>query len=104
MDAADRIVEEFNRLVALGRESIRGCSLQEQFVYYVVTVRCEIDMNGFADVFVQCLDPTEVGIFLVALDTLEERPLADEFRRAFECIRREGFYDHGDWNRLSPWS
>lgn len=102
MDAAGRIVQEFNRLVELDRAGIRSSSLKDQFVYYVVAVRCEIDMNGFADVFVQCLEPAEVGIFLAALDTLEERPLADGFRRAFECVRRDGFYDHRDWSRLSP--
>lgn len=102
MDATDRIVEEFNRLVALGRVGVRRRPLPEQFVYYIVAVRCEIDMNGFADVFTQCLNADEVGIFLSALDALKARPLADEFRRAFESIQRGGFYDHGDWERLSP--
>ncbi len=60
MDSRNRIVEEFDRLVALGRRGVASRPLAERVVYYVVATRCEIDIDGFASVYEQ--DLSRVGV------------------------------------------
>jgi hypothetical protein len=101
MNASDRIVEEFNRLVAIGQDRIPDQPHAERVVYFVVATRCEIDMEGFASVFEQAFKPSELRILVEGLHSLGEKYLADEFARGFELLRLEGFYDHMNWNRVS---
>jgi len=101
MDPNDRIVDEFNRLVALGRDRVAMRPLAEQIVYYVVATRCEIDINGFASVYEQDLNPAELEVLIDGLERIGEVELAAHFRRGFETLQSDGFYDHKDWNKLS---
>jgi hypothetical protein len=101
MDATDRIVEEFNRLVALGRDGVARRPAAERIVYYVVATRCEIDIDGFASVYQQDLNPAELAILVDGLNQVGEKELAREFGRGFDLLNADGFYGHMNWNRVS---
>ena len=101
MDATDRIVEEFNRLVALGRGGVAQRPAPEQIVYYVVATRCEIDIDGFVSVYEQDLDPAELAILVDGLNQIGETELAGEFHRGFDLLMQDGFYEHMNWNKVS---
>jgi hypothetical protein len=101
MDATDRIVNEFNRLVEIGREGVAARPFAEQVVYYVVATRCEIDIDGFASVYEQNLNPAEISILVDGLNRMGESEIAAEFRRGFELLNRIGFFDHMNWNLVS---
>jgi hypothetical protein len=102
MDATARIIEVFDRLIAIGREEIVKRPLAKQIVYYVVGSRCEIDINGFSSVYEQYLGPKELKILIEGFEWLSEPGLASEFRLGFELLERDGFYEHMDWGRISP--
>ncbi len=101
MDATDRIVEEFNRLVALGRDGVAKRPAADRIVYFVVATRCEIDIDGFASVYEQDLNPSELAILVEGLNQIGERELAREFRRGFDLLDADGFYEHMNWNKVS---
>ncbi len=94
MDATYRIVEEFNRLVAMGREGVATRPVAERIVFYVVATRCEIDIDGFASVYEQDLNPGELTILISGLSQIGESELAGEFRCGFDLLKRDGFYEH----------
>jgi hypothetical protein len=100
MDATNRIIEEFDRLVALGPSGLAKRPIPERIVFYVVATRCETDINGFASVYQQGLDPTELAILVDGLEQIGENELASEFRRGFELLKLNGYYDHMNWNKL----
>jgi len=102
MDASLRIVEEFDRLVAMGRGGVSKRPLAEQVVYYVVATRCEIDINGFASVYEQGLSLAELELLVGGLQKIGEGELAAEFRRGIELLKSDGFYRHMNWNKVSP--
>ncbi|HEY2588462.1 MAG TPA: hypothetical protein VGI81_22160 [Tepidisphaeraceae bacterium] len=102
MDATQRIIQEFDRLVALGREAVGSRPLAERVVYYVVATRCEIDIDGFAAVYEQDLDLAELEILIDGLGRIGEPELAAEFRRGFESLKADGFYEHMIWKQVSP--
>jgi hypothetical protein len=102
MDATDRIVDEFNRLVSLGRNGVSSRPFAERAVYYIVATRCEIDIDGFESVYEQDLSPAELAILVKGLDQIGENELASEFRRGYELLNADGFYEHLNWNRISP--
>ena len=101
MDATDRIVEEFDRLVALGRDGVAARPPAERIVYYVVATRCEIDIDGFASVYEQDLNPAELEVLIKGLQRVGEPDLAAEFRRGFELLQSDGFYAHMNWNKVA---
>jgi hypothetical protein len=102
MDATDRIVEEFDRLVAMGRDGVATRPLAERIVYYVVATRCEIDIDGFASVYEQDLNPAELDLLIAGLERIGEADIAAQFRRGFDLLKADGFYSHRDWNAVSP--
>ncbi|MDB5356355.1 MAG: hypothetical protein JWN24_2808 [Phycisphaerales bacterium] len=101
MDSSDRIIKEFDRLVALGRNVIRNRSYAEQVLYYVVVARCEADMEGFNSVYEQALDASELKILIEGLRGLGETAMAAEYARGLQLLLKDGFYEHRNWNRVS---
>ena len=94
MDATNRIVEEFNRFVALGRDQMLTLPHQERVVFFIVATRCEIDMEGFASVFEQALSQTELAILIAGLQGIGEQELSAEFARGLEMLVEAGYYEH----------
>lgn len=101
MDASDRITDEYNRMVAMGRTHVADLSYAERIVCVVVMTRCEIDMEGFESVYEQALNASEVSILIDGLTGLGEEKLASEFARGYQLLRQEGFYDHLTWYKIS---
>jgi hypothetical protein len=101
MNATDRIVEEFDRLEAMGRAFIATRPGPERIVYYVVAARCEIDINGFGSLYAQGLDPVELAILIDGLNQIGEGELAGEFRRGFDLLKQSGYCEHRNWNQVS---
>jgi len=101
MNATDRIVEEFDRLVAMGRDGVVTRPAAERIVYYVVATRCEIDIDGFSSVYGQDLNPAELAILVEGLGQVGEHELASEFRRGYNLLNADGFYGHMNWNKVS---
>lgn len=75
--------------------------LAERIIYYVVATRCEIDMDGFASVYEQALNPAELEILINGLRRIGEPEISAEFRRGYELLKAEGFYDHLIWKKVS---
>jgi hypothetical protein len=101
MDATDRIVEQFDRLVALGRIGVAQRPAAERIIYYIVATRCEIDIDGFVSVYEQDLNPAELAILVDGLTQIGETELAGEFHRGFVLLKQHGFYEHMNWNKVS---
>jgi hypothetical protein len=102
MDAIHRIIEEFDRLVALGGDAVAARPLAERVIYYVVATRCEIDINGFVSVYEQLLTPAELEMLISGLQRIGEAELAAEFRRGFQLLESDGFYGHMSWKKVAP--
>src|SRR6476469_7410676 len=101
MDASQRIIDEFDRLIALGHETVLTRPYAERVVYYVVVARCEKDMEGFSSIYEQALTATEMGVLVDGLRQLGEPRLASEFANGLEALTSDGFYTHLNWNRVS---
>jgi hypothetical protein len=101
MDPTDRIIEEFDRLIALGHEKVFSRPYEEQIVYVVVLARCEADMEGFSSVYEQAFTADEMRILIDGLQRLGEQRLASEFEHGFEALQKDGFWQHRNWNRVS---
>jgi hypothetical protein len=101
MDATDRIVVEFNRLTTPGRSGVAVQPRANQFVYYIVATRCEIDIDGFCSVFEQDLNPKELEVLIQGLNAIGEPELASEFMQGYELLNAEGFYGHTNWTMVS---
>jgi hypothetical protein len=101
MDAPDHIVEEFDRLAALGRTGVARRPAAERVVYYVVATRCEIDIDGFSSVYEQDLNAEELATLVDGLNQIDEKELAREFRLGFDLLKADGFYGHMNWDKVS---
>lgn len=101
-EASRRIVEVFDRLVALGRSGVATRPVAERVVYYIVATRCEIDIDGFASVYEQDLSSLELEILIDGLHRIDEEALASEFHRGLTIVTADGFYEHLNWNKVSP--
>jgi hypothetical protein len=101
MDASQRIIKEFDRLIAIGRENVLGRPYAERVVYYVVVARCEADMEGFSSIYEQALTADELGVLVDGLRQLGEPRLASEFASGLEALTKDAFYTHLNWNRVS---
>ena len=97
MDAPTRVAAYFVDLIERCNRSSTGrpTSLpqNDQYIFYVLAVRCEIDMSGFESVFDQLLDETEINILITALNVIGCVTLADSFLIARDRLAAAGFFD-----------
>ena len=95
VDPAEVVAKRFeligDRSKATGRPT--DLSHNEKVIWYLVATRCEIDMEGFESVFDQLLTEMEVLFLIAALGELEEPELAASFTRAYNALKRVGFYE-----------
>lgn len=68
-------------------------SSHERVIYYVVSTRCEMDMNGFGSVFDQLLTEDELVFLIQSLEELGETGLKDSFQAAHEFLTELGFFE-----------
>lgn len=101
MDATDRVAEAFDRLLRLGRNGVSKRPKPERIIFHVVATRCEMDIGGFSSIYEQGLNRDEISTLIDGLNEIGENDLADEFRRGFELLKRDGYYEHTNWNSVS---
>lgn len=93
--SAEKVADEFDKIITKcdsnGRPS--GLSYFERVIYYVVSVRCEMDMNGFASVFEQLLTKEEFEFLIDALNDISEVNLANSFLEAKYLLEEINFYN-----------
>jgi len=92
--AAEVIADHFDHLIQhCDREGRpRGLGYVDRVIYYVVAVRSEMDINGFASVFEQLLSDEELEFFVNALTELQEPKLALSFQRAQHALEASGWW------------
>ncbi|HUG70603.1 MAG TPA: hypothetical protein VMM76_22835 [Pirellulaceae bacterium] len=97
MDASQQVAEYFEALIErCNRDpSARPTNLpkNDQIVYYVISTRCEMDINGFDSVFDQLLTEPELQFLIDSLNELGALRLADLFHRAHSRLQHAGFFD-----------
>lgn len=97
MDASQKLAEYFDTVVERcnGDPSGRPIHLpkHDQIIYYVISTRCEMDMNGFDSVFDQLLTENELCLLINALNQLGAPQLAGSFDQARLRLRNAGFFD-----------
>lgn len=101
MTPADRIAKEFERLSPLGRDGMKSCTFGERMVFDVVSIRCGIDIDGFASAYQQDLTAADLAAFVDGLNRIEEHELAGAFQRGYDLLAKEKFYEDLDWGKVS---
>ena len=97
MDASRLVAEYFETLVercSPGPTARRArLPKNDRVIFYVVSTRCEIDINGFNSVFDQLLTEAELLFLIDALNNLGASKPASLFEQAHSRLRNAGFYD-----------
>ncbi len=97
MDPSDIIAQRCNEITArIGdRDDGRPVGLpdHDRIIYYVLSIRSELDFGGFESVFEQLLTEAELTFVIDALTNLQLVSLADAFRRTYQRLHDVGFYD-----------
>jgi trans-2-enoyl-CoA reductase len=98
MNASEIIAEKFNGLVErYDRDGgLNSFSTAERAIWFLVTTRCEIDINSFNDVFIQSLWKDELEESIVYLRELGIDDIASLFEEAITLLETHGFYVQGD--------
>ena len=97
MNAATSIARRFEDIAERLRGTTGPSNLPraDQIVYYVVAIRCEIDINGFDSVLDQLLDETELDFFCSALTEVGETSLAATWLKIATLLRGAGHWPKG---------
>jgi hypothetical protein len=97
MDASREVAKYFDSLIERCNRDPSGrpknLPKHDQIIFYVISTRCEMDMNGFESVFDQMLDEDELVLLIGALQELEVPELAQSFEKAHARLRAAGFFD-----------
>src|SRR5690606_16730214 len=96
MDASQQLAKYYDSLIErCNRDpSARPNNLpkHDQIIYYAISTRCEMDMNGFDSVFDQLLTENEIRLLVDALNELGAARLAESFNQAYSRLRDAGFF------------
>lgn len=89
----EKISDRFNTIIRLCDKNGRPSHLTyaDRAVFYIVSVRCEMDINGFSSVFEQLLTRDELDFLIAALERLSESGLAATFGKARQLLKDVGF-------------
>lgn len=93
MEADLIIAEHYESIIdRVNANGVSSLSVSDRTIWYVVTARCEKDMEGFESIFVQCFGEHEVPLLITALRSIDEPELGDLFALAFDSLRLAGYY------------
>ncbi len=87
-EVARRFEEILRRCGATGRPN--RLPHGERVIYYIVSVRCEIDINGFDSVLDQLLTEDELDFVGASLEELNEENLAAAWRKIASLLKSVG--------------
>lgn len=95
MDASELIADYYATVVQRCDSSGRPNALphHDRVIYYIVSTRCEMDMNGFESVFDQFLTEEELLFLIQSLRELGAMKLAESFTRAHARLNSAGFFN-----------
>lgn len=93
MSASRRLAEYYASVSERCDERPRNLPKNDLVIFYVVSVRLEMDMSGFDSVFEQLLTEDELKFLIEALRELGASRLADLFRQAHVRLQDAGFFD-----------
>ena len=97
MDAPTRVAAYFEDLIERCNRSGQGrptsLPAHDQYIFYVISTRCEMDINGFGSVFDQLLEESEISVLITALNELGCTTLSDAFSTAHDRLAEAGFFD-----------
>ena len=95
MDAAEYLANYYDALIRRCDSSGRPDVLprHDQAIYYIISTRCEMDMNGFDSVFDQLLTEKELLFLIEALNEVGASDLAHSFARAHSRLKSASFFD-----------
>lgn len=97
MDSSAEVARRFEDILKRCSTTGRPDELhhRERVIYYIVSVRCEIDMNGFESVLDQLLTEDEVDFIGSALEELNEEDLASAWRKISSLLKSVGHKPRG---------
>ncbi len=101
MDATDYIAARFNRIISAVNEPGGRPDLLPEYdraIFHLLSIRCQIDINGFDSVFDQLLTEDELLFSIGVLEQLEFTALATAFRKAHSILHDRGFYNQHSGN------
>ena len=98
MNASEIIAERYNALIErYDRDrGLHNFSAAERAIWFLVTLRCEIDMNGFDSVFFQALQKDELEESIAYLRELGVEDIAVLLQEAITLLESHGFYVQRD--------
>ena len=96
MDADLIIAEHYRSIIdSVNSGGVASLSENDRMIWYIVSARCEKDMEGFESIFVQFVSEPEVAYLVDSLGMIDEPELAMLFDRAYQTLQQAGFYDQG---------
>ncbi|MFO0483307.1 MAG: hypothetical protein ACK52M_17045 [bacterium] len=97
MDASAEVTRRFEDIVKrcgmTGGPT--GLPHAERVIYYIVSVRCELEINGFNSVLDQLLNDDELDFFGASLEELSEEHLANAWRSISSLLKSVGHKPRG---------
>lgn len=89
----DVIAQKYDELIRRVNEthSIQSFTRSERAVWFLVSIRCEIDINSFEDVFVQLLPLPDIVEAIGYMNELGLDQLAALFQRAVDILEAHHF-------------
>lgn len=97
MKSADEIIaEKFSELVKRYSKDgeLKNFSEAEIAIWYLVSVRCKIDIDGFEEVFFVTLSKEELRLFVAMLYKLAALPIANYFDEIFQLLDKYNAWIH----------
>ena len=96
MDAAEAVANHFDSIVERCNRDPSGrpkhLPKNDQIIYYVISARCEMDINGFESVFDQLLTQDELSFLIDSLNEIGAPSLAQSFAMAQSRLAAAGFF------------
>lgn len=88
----DRLTDYYDHLARTHATNEARWSHNDLVIWFVISTRCEMDMEGFESVFDQLLQKDDLDFLIDALRELDEPALADAFDQARTVLREADFY------------
>jgi hypothetical protein len=97
------IAEKYNELIPRWSSSrrINGFTYAEKATWLIVTIRCEVDMTSFEDIFVQALRLGELKLAIEIMKKIGYGKVAEQFEKILELLVQHGFYGKSNYPVIS---
>jgi hypothetical protein len=94
MDADLFVAQHYQSIVdRVNSDGVGSLSENDRVIWYVVSARCEKDMEGFESIFVQFVSEPELEDLIASIKYIDEPEVASLFEAAHQALRTAGFHD-----------